>query len=96
MNQIVIDMLGIPIFNDPVDKFLFEEIFDPILPGAGIPLPLPVRFGLLAAELQFEAGQVIAAGDIAGTDQYTGQRAAEERARSLGLNLMYQPGGMKV
>ena len=89
-------MLGIPIFTDPIDEFLFEQILDPILPGQGLPIPLPVRVGLFAIQLQVEAGQTIAAGDVAGKSQYTGQAAQAERAKSLGMNLIYQPGGIQV
>ena len=85
-----------PIFTDGVDQFLFEQIVDPILPGQGLPIPLPVRLGLFAVELQYNAGQSIAAGDVAGKSQYTGQAATMERARSLGMNLIYQPGGIQV
>ena len=87
-----------PIVSEGVDSFLFEQVFDPILPSLpiGIPTPLPVRFGLYAVQLQLEAGQAIAQGDVAGLYQYTGQAAAAERAASLGFNLMYQPGGMKI
>lgn len=85
-----------PIFTKGVDDFLFEQIVDPILPGTGLPIPLPVRLGLFAVELQYEAGQAIAAGDVAGKSQYTGQVAQAERARSLGMNLIYQPGGIQV
>ena len=85
-----------PIISRGVDDFLFEQIVDPILPGTGLPIPLPVRIGLYAIELQYEAGQAIASGDVAGMYQYTGQAAAAERAASLGFNLMYQPGGMKI
>lgn len=89
-------MFGVPIFNDPVDVFLFDQIVDPILPGTGLPIPLPVRLGLFAVELQVEAGQTIAAGEVAGKSQYTGQAATLERAESLGMNLIYQPGGIQV
>lgn len=87
---------GVPIFTDPIDEFLFEQILDPILPGQGLPLPLPVRFGLYGLQLQYEAGQAIAAGEVAGKFQYTGQAAQAERAKSLGMNLIYQPGGIQV
>lgn len=89
-------MFGIPIFNDPIDVFLFEQVVDPVLPGQGLPIPLPVRLGLFAIELQVEAGQAIAAGKVAGKSQYTGQAAQLERAKSLGMNLIYQPGGIQV
>ena len=89
-------MFGVPIFNDPIDMFLFDQLVDPILPGTGLPIPLPVRLGLFAVELQYEAGQAIARGDVAGKSQYTGQAAQAERARSLGMNLIYQPGGIQV
>ena len=89
-------MLGIPIFTDPIDEFLFEQILDPILPGQGLPIPLPVRVGLFAIQLQVEAGQAIAEGEVAGKSQYTGQATAVERAKSLGMNLIYQPGGIQV
>ena len=87
---------GVPIFTDPIDEFLFDQILDPILPGKGLPVPLPVRFGLYALQLQYNAGDAIAAGEVAGKSQYTGQPAAAERARSLGMNLIYQPGGIQV
>ena len=89
-------MLGIPIFSDPIDEFLFEQILDPVLPGQGLPIPLPVRLGLYSVELQYKAGAAIAAGEVAGMDQYTGQAAQAERAQSLGMNLIYQPGGIQV
>ena len=85
-----------PIFSEGIDQFLFEEILDPILPGQGLPIPIPVRLGLFAIELQVEAGAAIAAGDVATLYQYTGQAAAAERAQSLGMNLIYQPGGIQV
>jgi hypothetical protein len=85
-----------PIISRGVDDFLFEQIVDPILPGTGLPIPLPVRLGLFAIELQVKAGQAIAAGEIAGMSQYTGQAAAAERAKSLGMNLIYQPGGIQI
>lgn len=89
-------MLGVPIFTDPIDEFLFEQLVDPILPGQGLPIPLPVRVGLYVVQLQYEAGQAIAAGEVAGKSQYTGQAAQQERAKSLGMNLIYQPGGIQV
>ena len=89
-------MFNVPFFSDPIDTFLFEQIVDPILPGPGLPIPLPVRLGLFAIELQYEAGQAIARGEVAGKSQYTGQAAAAERAQSLGMNLIYQPGGIQV
>jgi hypothetical protein len=85
-----------PIFTRGVDDFLFEQIIDPILPGQGLPIPLPVRVGLYAIQLQVQAGQAIAAGEVAGKYQYTGQAAQAERAQSLGMNLIYQPGGIQV
>lgn len=85
-----------PIFDEGVDQFLFEELLDPLLPFQGAPVPLPVRIAAYAVELQYEAGVAIAAGEVEGLYQYTGQAAAAERAASLGFNLMYQPGGMKV
>ena len=85
-----------PIISRGVDDFLFEHVVDPILPGTGLPIPLPVRFGLYAIQLQVEAGQAITAGEVAGMYQYTGQAAQLERARSLGMNLIYQPGGIIV
>ena len=85
-----------PIITEGADEFLFEHILDPILPGTGLPIPLPVRLGLYAVELQVEAGQAIAAGEVAGKFQYTGQAAQAERAKSLGMNLIYQPGGIQV
>ena len=85
-----------PIFSEGIDQFLFEQIVDPILPGQGLPIPIPLRFALLTVELQYEAGQAIARGDVAGKYQYTGQAAQAERAGSLGMNLIYQPGGIQV
>ena len=99
MNLIVIEMtspFGVPIFSDPIDVFLFKQIVDPVLPLQGLPVPLPVRFGLYALELQYNAGAAIAAGEVAGKSQYTGQAAQRERAQSLGMNLIYQPGGIQV
>jgi hypothetical protein len=92
----LIDMLGIPLFNDPIDEFLFNEIVDPLLPFQGMPLPLPVRIGAYVVELQVEAGQAIAQGKVAGKPQYTGQAGAQANAANLGYNLIYQPGGMKI
>ena len=89
-------MFGVPLFNDPIDMFLFEEIVDPLLPFQGFPVPLPVRIGAYAVELQVEAGQAIAPGKVAGKPQYTGQASAEANAANLGYNLIYQPGGMKI
>ena len=85
-----------PIFTEGVDNFLFEQILDPVLPGQGLPIPLPVRLGLYAVQLQYQAGEAIAAGTVADKSQYTGQAAQAERARSLGMNLIYQPGGIQV
>jgi len=85
-----------PIFTEGVDQFLFDQVLDPVLPGTGLPIPLPVRLGLFAVELQVEAGRTIAAGEVAGQYQYTGQAGAAERAQSLGMNLIYQPGGIQV
>jgi hypothetical protein len=96
MNLTVIEMFGVPIFTDPIDEFLFKEFLDPILPGTGLPIPIPVRLGLWALELQYDGGQAIAAGKVAGKSQYTGQAAQLERAQSLGMNLIYQPGGIVV
>ena len=93
---IVIKMYYGPFLTEGIDDFLFEQIVDPILPGTGLPIPLPVRLGLFAVELQYEAGQAIASGDVAGKLQYTGQAAQAERAKSLGMNLIYQPGGIQV
>ena len=96
MNLIVIDMFFGPIFTEGVDQFLFEQIVDPVLPFTGLPVPLPVRLAAFAVELQYEAGQAIAEGKVAGEYQYTGQAAQAERAQSLGMNLIYQPGGIVV
>ena len=89
-------MFGIPIFNDPIDEFLFDEFIDPLLPGQGLPIPLPARFALAAIQVQVEAGGAIARGEVAGKSQYIGQAGQEERARSLGFNLIYQPGGIQI
>lgn len=88
--------ITIPIFTEPIDSFLFEEIIDPVLPFQGLPVPLPVRLGAYAVELQYKAGTAIAEGKVAGKSQYIGQAASAERARSLGMNLIYQPGGIQV
>ena len=85
-----------PIISDGADDFLFEQILDPLLPGQGLPIPLPVRLGLFAVELQYDAGVAIAEGKVAGKSQYVGQAAQAERARSLGMNLIYQPGGIQI
>lgn len=85
-----------PIISEGVDDFLFEQILDPILPGQGLPIPLPLRIGLFGIKLQIEAGQEIASGNVAGKYQYTGEAARAERAQSLGMNLIYQPGGIVV
>ena len=85
-----------PIISEGVDSFLFDRFVDPVLPGQGLPIPLPVRLGLFAIELQVEAGQAIQQGVVAGKSQYTGQAAQAERAQSLGMNLIYQPGGILV
>jgi len=85
-----------PIFSEGVDDFLFEQIVDPLLPGQGLPIPLPARAALGIVQLQVAAGESIDAGKVAGLDQYTGQAAGADRATFLGFNLMYQPGGMKI
>lgn len=85
-----------PIFTEGVDDFLFGQVIDPILPGTGLPIPLPVRLGLFAVQLQYQAGEAIAAGEVVGKSQYIGQAAQAERARSLGMNLIYQPGGIQI
>lgn len=89
-------MLSIPIFSDPIDEFLFDELIDPILPGQGLPIPIPARLGLYAIQLQLQGGAAIARGEVAGKSQYIGQSAQRERAQSLGFNLIYQPGGIQV
>jgi hypothetical protein len=89
-------MPGVPIFTDPIDEFLFDEYIDPLLPGQGLPIPLPGRIGLYALQLQVEAGAAIARGEVAGKSQYIGQAGQQERAQSLGFNLIYQPGGIQV
>jgi hypothetical protein len=92
----LIEMFLEPIFSEGVDQFLFEELLDPLLPFQGVPVPLPIRIAAYAVELQYEAGIAIASGEVAGKYQYTGQAAQAERAQSLGMNLIYQPGGMKI
>ena len=96
MNLIVIEMFVGPIISEGVDDFLFEQFVDPILPGQGLPIPLPVRVAAGLVKLQIEAGEIIASGGVAGMYQYTGQAAQAERAQSLGMNLIYQPGGIQV
>ena len=85
-----------PIISEDVDDFLFEHIVDPMLPGQGLPIPVPVRIAAGLVKLQIEAGEIIASGGVAGMYQYTGQTAQAERAQSLGMNLIYQPGGIQV
>ena len=92
----MIKMFYGPILTKGLDMFLFEELLDPLLPFQGLPVPLPVRFAAYAVELQIAAGEAIAEGEVAGKSQYTGQAAAAERANSLGMNLIYQPGGIQV
>ena len=89
-------MLVGPILSEGVDQFLFEQILDPLLPATGLPIPLPVRLGLYAVELQIQAGEAIAEGKVAGMSQYTGQAAIAERAEMLGYNLIYQTGGIQI
>ena len=96
MNLIVIEMYYGPIISSGIDQFLFDEFIDPLLPGQGLPIPLPGRLALAAIQLQVEAGGAIARGEVAGKSQYTGQAAQQERAQSLGFNLIYQPGGIQV
>lgn len=85
-----------PIFTRGIDDFLFEHVVDPILPFQGLPLPVPVRVGAYAVELQVMAGMAIESGQVTGKSQYTGQARAEENAARLGFNLIHQPGGMKI
>ncbi len=87
---------NVPLFSDPIDEFLFDTVLDPILPGRGLPIPLPVRIGLYSIELQYEAGLAIAEGKVANKNQYTGQTRSKENAERLGYNLVYQPGGMII
>ena len=89
-------MLIGPILSEGLDQFLFERIVDPLLPGQGLPIPLPVRIAAYAVEIQVEAGQAIAAGKVAGKNQYIGQSAVQDRAGVLGYNLIYQPGGIQI
>ena len=96
MNLIVIKMFYGPIVTEGIDNFLFEQLLDPLLPGQGLPIPLPVRLAAYAVELQIEAGQAIAAGKTTNKFQYTGQASGYDAASTLGFNLMYQPGGMKI
>lgn len=96
MTLTVIEMFIGPIFTEGIDDFLFEQVVDPLLPGQGLPIPLPARAALGIVQVQVAAGEAIAAGKVAGRDQYTGQAAAADRATFLGFNLMYQPGGMKI
>ena len=92
----MIDLFNLPLFSDPIDEFLFDQILDPILPGQGLPIPLPVRLAAFSVELQYDAGVAIAEGKVANKDQYTGQTSAKDNAEQLGYNLVYQPGGMKI
>ena len=94
MVQTVIEM--IPEFAPDLE--LFEYFLDPYLPELpiGIPTPLPVRVGLWTIQKQIQAGQAIAAGEVAGKSQYVGQAKAEQNALALGYNLIYQTGGIKI
>lgn len=92
----MIEMFYGPILMKGLDEFLFEELLDPLLPFQGLPVPLPVRFAAYSIELQVAAGEAIAAGKVAGKDQYTGQQRQLDNASNLGYNLMYQPGGMVI
>ena len=96
MSLTVIKMFYGPFISEGVDEFLFEEVLDPLLPLQGLPVPLPVRLAAYAVELQYYAGVAIAEGEVYGKSQYTGQAAQAERAQSLGMNLIYQPGGIVV
>jgi hypothetical protein len=91
----LIEMYGYFI-SEAVDEYIFEEILDPLLPLQGLPVPLPVRFAAYAVQLQYEAGQAIAAGAVESKYQYTGQGRYASTAQDLGYNLMYQPGGIKI
>ena len=84
-----------PIISEGADELLWD-IIDPVLPFQGLPVPLPIRIAAYVVELQIEAGQAIAAGEVAGKSQYTGQAKAMVNAADLGYNLIYQPGGMKI
>ncbi len=73
-----------------------EEVFDLLFPALPIPVPYPGRIAARAIQLQYEAGVLIAAGEVEGKDQYTGQLGARDNAKILGYNLIYQPGGIKI
>jgi len=73
-----------------------EEVFDYVFPELPVPVPWPGRIGSRIIQLQYEAGVLIAEGEVVGKDQYTGQTSAKDNAEYLGYNLTYQPGGMKI
>lgn len=47
-------------------------------------------------DLQVKAGQHIGSGGTKDKDMYVGLRSYEENAKTLGFNLIYQPGGIQI
>jgi len=83
--------------------FFYEEllpseidILNMIIPEYAIPMPIGLRVATYAVELQIEAGLAIQEGKVQGKNQYTGMSKAADNAETLGYNLIYQPGGMKI
>jgi hypothetical protein len=73
-----------------------QEVFDYLFPPLPLPVPYPGRIAARVIQLQYEAGVLIAEGEVEGKDQYTGQQGARDNAKNLGYNLTYQPGGIKI
>ncbi len=73
-----------------------KDVFDFLFPELPVPVPWPGRIGTRVIQLQYEAGVLIAEGEVEGKDQYTGQQGAKDNAQYLGYNLTYQPGGMQI
>ena len=90
----LIDMFPYYIVSDVIPTE--EEVFDYLFPALPIPVPFYGRIAARAIQLQYEAGVLIAEGEVEGKDQYTGQQGAKDNAKNLGYNLTYQPGGMKI
>lgn len=90
----LIDMFPYYIVSDIIPTE--QEVFDFLFPPLPIPVPFYGRIAARAIQLQYEAGVLIAEGVVEGKDQYTGQLGARDNAKTLGYNLIYQPGGIKI